>query len=116
MAAAGRLLEQLAAAAERQPAPAGAGRYDYVRTRGAADLEVVGPVVDRVGRAGVGVAAAAAGFRRVAVLDPATGTLLALERVALEPARDLPGPPPVPVSHTAYLGSGRVPDTGTRPA
>lgn len=77
------------------------------------------PVVDRLGRVGLAVAADEAAlqmaFRYVVVLSEQTGDLLAVEEVALDPADWLPKDPPCTVSYTAFVTSGPVAAMGTRP-
>jgi hypothetical protein len=79
----------------------------------------VAPVVDRLGRDGLAIAAAENALGRtsryVVVLSPVSGQLLAAEEVALDQAEGLPEPAPFTTSYTAFVISALVEAIGSRP-
>jgi hypothetical protein len=81
------------------------------------DMTVAGAVIDRAGRAGVGVTTRRPGDGSIQVtliFDPATGALLDQEYVLLRVA-GRPDITPTTFYSTVWLGSGRVDSTEQRP-
>jgi hypothetical protein len=79
-------------------------------------VELVGPVLDPIGRQGVAVAMAqrSDGVRHTLVIDPKTGTLLAEESVTLED--NFYGyPADTVVGHSTYVVTAMVGRVGARP-
>jgi hypothetical protein len=77
--------------------------------------ELLGRMLDPLGRRGVGVAFTWDGWRSVLVFDPRSSKLLAFKSVLLEPAKDTYHREAKPGTWTAYLDSGRVDSLTARP-
>lgn len=73
-------------------------------------VELIGPVTDRIGRAGTAVAMTGDGSgagreRRTLIFDPETSMLLAEEQVLLDKVDWLDAEPPLVIGYNTYLAS-----------
>ncbi|WP_328812426.1 hypothetical protein [Rhodococcus sp. NBC_00297] len=79
-------------------------------------IDVIGETTDRAGRRGVAVSTSTPDRRTVLILDPDTGELLDIERIALSPAAvEIPVPVPTTISYTVFEDRGRATTLGVRP-
>lgn len=80
------------------------------------DIEVLGAVTDRVGRAGIAVSTRTDDMQLVLVFDETTGALLDYEQIALTAAAAaVPISLPSTVSYVVWLDDGYVQSVGDRP-
>lgn len=82
-------------------------------------LTVAGDVTDRAGRAGIALSAVRPDSERttqhILIVNPATGALLAQERVQLGGELPVPVELPATVSYTLWLDTGYVDSVDDRP-